>query len=46
MSDVVPNADECVRALEQATQAMEPPLDVFEGILSLIAEFVPYGESR
>lgn len=42
MPDFIRNADECVRALQTATlQATDPPLDVYEGILRLIAEFVP-----
>lgn len=38
--------EECVGALENALEAMEPPLEdnVHKGILQLIAEFVPYGE--
>lgn len=44
MSDVVRDADECARALEDALEAMDPPIDVHEGILRLIAELVPYGE--
>lgn len=43
MSDVVRNADECARAIDAALEAMDPPIDVFEGILKLIAKFVPYG---
>lgn len=38
------DADECTRALEIALTAMKPPLDVYEGILRLIAAFVPYGK--
>lgn len=41
---VVCNVDECARALEQALEAMKPPLDVFAGILRLIGGFVSYGE--
>lgn len=41
MSHVL-NADECTAALERALVAMEPPLDVYDCILRLIAEFVPY----
>lgn len=43
MSYYVRDVDECVKALEVAVEAMDPPLDVFGGILRLIAEFVPYG---
>lgn len=46
MSNAVRNADECVKALERALEAMNPPLEVFGGILKLIAELVPYGEYR
>lgn len=38
-------ADECAKAIEEALEAMDPPLEVFEGILRLIAEFAqPHGE--
>lgn len=40
------DAEECTRALERALAAMKPPLDVYEGILQLIAKFVPFGEFR
>lgn len=43
-SDAVRNADDCVRALERALESMQPPVEVFAGILRLIAEYVPYGE--
>lgn len=44
MSDVaISSADECTKAIERALAAMDPPLDVYEGIVKLIAEFVPYG---
>lgn len=45
MSDVIRDADECVKALEKALEAMHPPIDVYEGILCLIAEFVSYGKA-
>lgn len=38
------NAEECVQALAAALEAIDPSLDVYEGILQLIAEFVPYGK--
>lgn len=44
LAHTVRNADECVDALSRALEAMEPPLDVYEGILRTIAEFTPYGE--
>lgn len=44
MSNAIRNTDDCVQALERAMGAMNPPLEVFEGILQLIAEFVPYRE--
>lgn len=45
MSDNVPNnADECAKAINRALEAMEPPLDVYEGIVHLIAAFVSYGK--
>lgn len=48
--DVICNADECATAIERATRAMDPPLEVYEGILQLIAVFAgppyPYGEQR
>lgn len=43
MSNIIRNADECAKALERALAAMNPPLDIYEGILQLIAAFVPYG---
>lgn len=43
---VVQNANECTDALAAAVDAMNPPIDVYEGILRLIAEFVPYREFR
>lgn len=48
MSDsVVRSADECVRALEKALVAMDTALEVYEGILRIIAAFVPYrGEAN
>lgn len=36
-------ANECTDALIVAVEAMQPPIDVYRGILRLIAEFVPYG---
>lgn len=37
--------DERVRAIDNALGAMDPPLEVFGGVLKLIAEFAaPYGE--
>lgn len=46
MSDVISNADECARAIERALAAMDPPLEVFGGVLTLIAEFAqPWRES-
>lgn len=42
--DFIRNADECARALERATRAMNPPLEVYEGILQVIAGFA--GPSR
>lgn len=44
MSHVVRNAEECAQAIESALIAMDPPLEVFDGIVRLIAELVPYGE--
>lgn len=46
---VIPDAfispDECARYIEAALEALDPPLDVFGGILILIAEFAqPHGE--
>lgn len=40
----VSNALECAKALERALEALYPSLDVYEGVLLLIAEFVPYSE--
>lgn len=45
--DVISCVDDCVRALETALEAMDPPLeyDVHGGILQLIAEFAePFGK--
>lgn len=39
MSDAVDNIGECARAIESALVAMDPPLEVFGGVLKLIAEF-------
>lgn len=33
------SADESVEAIEASLEAMDPPIDVYEGILKLIAEF-------
>lgn len=44
MSNIVRNAEECVKALERALAATYPQCDVYDGILRLIAELVPYGE--
>lgn len=46
MSNFVRDADECVTALVQALETIDPPLDVFEGILRIIAGFLPYGEQN
>lgn len=43
MSNVVRNANECAQAIESALTTMDPPLEVYEGIVRLIAEFVSYG---
>lgn len=41
--DVYVSAEECAQAIEEALEAMDPPLEVFGGILELIAEFTkPY----
>lgn len=40
---VVRDADECSRAIEAALEAMDPPIEVYGGIVRLIAELVPYG---
>lgn len=45
MSMIVNNAHKCVKALEMALEAMEPSLGVYDCILRIIAEFVPYGAS-
>lgn len=43
MSNVIHAAEECVGAMESALDAMDPPIDVYECVLKLIAEFVePY----
>lgn len=46
MSDVVIiDSDECARAIDAALQAMNPPIEVHEGILTLIAKYAkPYGK--
>lgn len=43
MSNAIANADECARALDAALVMVDAELDVFEGILRLIAAYVPYG---
>lgn len=43
MSSIL-NADELVDALSAALDATEPPLEVYEGLLRLIAKFVPFGK--
>lgn len=47
-SDDVPGStDECVRTIEAALEAMSPPIEVYDGILRLIAEFAePCGKWR
>lgn len=40
--EMVFNVDECVRALQTAVAEMERPLEVYIGILRLIAQLVPY----
>lgn len=41
--DAIRNADDCARALEMAIQVMDPPLEVYNGILRRIADFAgPY----
>lgn len=43
--DVFTSADECAQAIETALAAMDPPIEVYEGIIKLIAELArPYGE--
>lgn len=47
MSDVIHDAYECARAIECALEQMDPPIEVFIGILKLIAEFsLGYDEWR
>lgn len=47
MSNVVRDVDECSRAIEAALAAMDPPMEAYEGILKLIAEFAqPHRECR
>ena len=36
MSDDV---EECARVIERALEAMDPPIEIYTGILRLIAEF-------
>lgn len=38
------DATERAKALERALAAMNPPLEVYESILELIAEYFTYGE--
>lgn len=43
MSDIVVNsAEECAQAIRKALTSMDPPLDVFDGVVRLIAHHVPY----
>lgn len=35
----IPSVEECAYAIEMALEAMDPPIEVFRGILRLIAEF-------
>ena len=45
--DAFTSVDECARALEDALAAMDPPIDVYEGILKFIGELAqPYGKSH
>lgn len=44
MPDAIRNADDCVQALQSALAVMDSPLEIYEGVLQLIAEFVPYGK--
>lgn len=37
--DVFTSADECARAIDSALATMDPPLEVFGGVVRLIAEF-------
>lgn len=47
MSDVTQDVDECARLIEEALASMDPPIDVYSGILKLIAEFAqPHGECQ
>lgn len=39
MSDVIHDADNYAWAIERATEAMDPPIEVYTGILKLIAAF-------
>lgn len=39
MSDAIHDVDERARAIERALEAMHPPIEVYDGILLLIAEF-------
>lgn len=46
MSDrEIRNAAECTRVLADAIDQQQPDLEVFDGILRLIAAFVPFGET-
>ena len=38
----VAHTDECIAALTAALEAMRPPIDVHDGVLRIIAAFVPY----
>lgn len=37
--EVFNSAEECAQAIESALAAMNPPLEVFGGVVKLIAEF-------
>lgn len=39
IGDVFTSVDECARAIEGALVAMNPPIEVYGGILRLIAQF-------
>lgn len=44
MSETFLDVDECARAIESALEAMDPPIEVFSGILTLIELAQPYGK--
>lgn len=44
IAHVIRDADECARFLEEALEALDPPIEVHRGILRVISDYMTFGK--